>query len=507
MNKSKIISDKCCLRASPFYSMYQPLIFSRLQEGSKKMLRKMIVSVAMLLLCGNAMAQPGLLWENFYGYPSANNTFKKVVETPDGGFLGVGTTDVSSEQQIFLVKTDSDGNEVWSRTYSFDPTGQAANDVVLTQDSCYACCGIVGTDALLFKVDANGDSIWARLYDNGNDEYFNALEQTEDGGFIIAGASDSGQFSSINYVVRTDANGDEIWSYTDLVGWCSWINWVYEADDGGFVIIGHARRIYLHADPFMRKVDASGNTLWTQIYGGGTILGACSADDDGYTLLQEYNDIGSFYYSLIKTDADGNWLWIHYIYHFGVPWLSAMSIDACDNGGFIIGVSFSDSGNGQGGLLKTDSLGNTIWSEVYGGPDSDGLNCVRQTADEGYIAAGNRGVVDTTGYAWLLRLASEGPVYVETESDGIPAEFALLGAYPNPFNASTSIKYNLPSSCNVTIEIYDLLGRKIQTLSLGEQQPGLHSIAWKADGYSSGVYFYRIEAGDFAETKKMLLLK
>jgi len=95
----------------------------------------------------------------------------------------------------------------------------------------------------------------------------------------------------------------------------------------------------------------------------------------------------------------------------------------------------------------------------------------------------------------------------ELREDSLPISLSVNQNHPNPFNASTSIKYDLPSSCEVTIEIYDLLGRKIQTLSPGEQQPGLHSIAWKADGYSSGVYFYRIQAGEYIETKKMLLLK
>ncbi len=79
--------------------------------------------------------------------------------------------------------------------------------------------------------------------------------------------------------------------------------------------------------------------------------------------------------------------------------------------------------------------------------------------------------------------------------------------FPNPFNASTIIQYNLPSASDVTIEIYDILGRNVETLVQGEQPAGYHQVTWNADDASSGMYFYKIQASEFAETRKMLLLK
>jgi len=95
----------------------------------------------------------------------------------------------------------------------------------------------------------------------------------------------------------------------------------------------------------------------------------------------------------------------------------------------------------------------------------------------------------------------------ETDRSNIPAEFALIGGYPNPFNASITIKYALPEQSSVTIDIFDLLGRKIDTIVDESKPAGYHQAQWNADGNSSGVYFYRIKAGDFTETRKMLLLK
>lgn len=89
----------------------------------------------------------------------------------------------------------------------------------------------------------------------------------------------------------------------------------------------------------------------------------------------------------------------------------------------------------------------------------------------------------------------------------LPSAFELYQNYPNPFNPITIIEYALPEASRVTIEIYDLLGRKVETLHDGIQIPGEHSVTWQADGFSTGVYFYKIQAGEYSEAKKMVLLK
>ena len=88
-----------------------------------------------------------------------------------------------------------------------------------------------------------------------------------------------------------------------------------------------------------------------------------------------------------------------------------------------------------------------------------------------------------------------------------PTAFSLSPNYPNPFNASTTIKYDLPEASDVSIEIFDILGRKVETLISGKQSAGSHSAVWNAENATSGVYFYKIKAGDYSDTKRCLLLK
>ncbi|MEE9554235.1 MAG: right-handed parallel beta-helix repeat-containing protein [candidate division Zixibacteria bacterium] len=102
---------------------------------------------------------------------------------------------------------------------------------------------------------------------------------------------------------------------------------------------------------------------------------------------------------------------------------------------------------------------------------------------------------------------AESQTNIDTRDIELPARFILSQNYPNPFNAVTIISYSLPEPSEVVIEIYDILGRKVETLAEGQQPAGQHQAIWDADDVSSGVYFYGIQAGDFSESRSCILLK
>ncbi len=95
----------------------------------------------------------------------------------------------------------------------------------------------------------------------------------------------------------------------------------------------------------------------------------------------------------------------------------------------------------------------------------------------------------------------------KAHNNNLPHKYALKQNYPNPFNASTLIRYEIPQQTLVRIEIYDIQGRKVTTLVNEEQLAGGHQVLWRADDISSGVYYYKLQAGVFTDTKKMILLK
>ena len=101
---------------------------------------------------------------------------------------------------------------------------------------------------------------------------------------------------------------------------------------------------------------------------------------------------------------------------------------------------------------------------------------------------------------------------VDLQFNGIPSEFTVIGNFPNPFNPTTTIKYGLPREASVTITITNILGEEVRSLVSTHQTAGYHSVLWNGkdnqnQSVSAGVYLYQIDAGEFVQTKKMVLLK
>jgi hypothetical protein len=100
--------------------------------------------------------------------------------------------------------------------------------------------------------------------------------------------------------------------------------------------------------------------------------------------------------------------------------------------------------------------------------------------------------------------------YSPTDVEELPGEiktYSLSNNYPNPFNPSTTIKYQIPKSGLVTLKVYNVLGKEITTLVNEEKSVGSYEITFDASGLSSGIYFYKLSADNFQQTKKMILLK
>jgi hypothetical protein len=106
----------------------------------------------------------------------------------------------------------------------------------------------------------------------------------------------------------------------------------------------------------------------------------------------------------------------------------------------------------------------------------------------------------------LLFISGNGMVDVKTD-EIIPKEIALEQNYPNPFNPVTTIEYSIPASSIVSIKVYDVLGREIETLVNEEKLPGNYKVEFNGSNLASGIYFYKIQSGNFSMTKKLLLLK
>ena len=116
--------------------------------------------------------------------------------------------------------------------------------------------------------------------------------------------------------------------------------------------------------------------------------------------------------------------------------------------------------------------------------------------------------LSTSEYRWSIGHATA-PAFVEAadRQHGVPVSFTLGQNYPNPFNPSTTIRYSLPSRSLVTLTVFNTLGQQVATLVQGEQEAGYHEVQFDGSGLASGVYVYRLQAGDFVQSLKLTLLR
>ncbi len=164
-------------------------------------------------------------------------------------------------------------------------------------------------------------------------------------------------------------------------------------------------------------------------------------------------------------------------------------------------VHFVDSNTGWavGGTILHTTNGGEDWNQqVYG--ITLGLNSVHFIDSNTGWAVGANGTI--------LKTTNGGVSLVEEEEiDEIPTDYSLSNNFPNPFNPSTKIRYSVPQTSNVMIKVFDILGKEIETLVNEEKPIGTYEITWSAGNLPSGIYFYRLQAGSFVETKKMVLMK
>jgi photosystem II stability/assembly factor-like uncharacterized protein len=247
------------------------------------------------------------------------------------------------------------------------------------------------------------------------------------------------------------------------------------------------------------------NTGWAVGgYSSNTIL---KTTDGGTNWNFQSSGITANLYSVHFADSNTGWIvgelgTLLKISNGGANWIG-QSGSFFDNS--LESVHFTDNNTGwavggwQGGIILNTTDGGENWNHQTGEPFL-GLDGVYFTDSNTGWAVGGDGMI--------LHTTNGGVSFVEGEEiDETPTDFSLSNNFPNPFNPLTKIKYSVPSSSNVLIKVFDILGNEIETLVNQEKTTGTYEITWYAEQLPSGVYFYKLQAGSFVETKKMVLMK
>ncbi|MBL7192275.1 T9SS type A sorting domain-containing protein [bacterium] len=538
-------------------------------------------------------------WTKTFGGNNSDNGYS-VQQTADGGYIiagytysyGVGNDDV------YLIKTDAFGDTAWTKTFggSYCDYGESVQQTV---DGGYIIAGYTysygagNDDVYLIKTDAVGDTAWTKTFGGSDWERGYSVQQTSDEGYIIVGKTCSyGAGSWDVYLIKTDASGDTAWTKTFGGSWDDYGYSVQQTADGGYIIAGGTESYSIGNDNvYLIKTDASGNLQWYRTFGGSGYDVSYSVQQtaDGGYIIAGYTwsyGAGGYDIYLIKTDAVGDTTWTKTF--GGSEYDYGYSVQQTFEGGYIITGFTTSYGAGLGDVylirtareplppitinltplnppIQIPAIGgifsfnlaaeNTtglpltmdIWTKISlpsvgsVGPlilvedftlqpnysvNRDRTQEVPANAPAGeYLYYGYGGE-----YPWTIEVydsfafIKEGTDNIDLGSvddwncwgegfEGeaiesyIPSETALHSPYPNPFNPSTVISFELKDAGEVSLIVFDVQGREVQSLVNGHRSMGYHEAVFDGSELASGIYFARLDAGGFAQTQKLLLIK
>lgn len=313
-----------------------------------------------------------------------------IKQTSDGGniILGYSNSYGAGNSDILLIKTLASGDTVWTRTYG-DADIDVGESVSETSDGGFIITGYsyenitLTDDIILIKVNSNGDLIWSKsyhLYDYY--QYGNSVIQTIDGGYLINGSlvtPDGSDFATI--IIKTDSLGNSQWDRVIFSGYpdgnCMSGNGIQDSD-GNYLITGTSSCPATGSDAFLLKLSQDGSTIWSKKYG--TVIGAESTNfihptsDRNYILFGNLYDCSSThkYFLIIKVNPNGDTLWSK-IYRLGDLNEGYQIIETKDNGFLCVGgaeyMNYSEIC-----MFKIDSIGNFCWAKTYDVPSVTSYN-------------------------------------------------------------------------------------------------------------------------------------
>ena len=362
---------------------------------------------------------PQIVWNRTFGTIKWDEC-SALELSPEGGFAFAGTTNANGYDNggdCWLVHTDTNGDLLWQNTYG-GASSDTGTDLCRTSDGGYGLIGYTrsygagGSDVYLIKTDANGMELWNKTFGGAMDDHGLAIQQCGDGGFILAGATQS-YGAREAWLIKTDAAGAMQWQQR----FCG------TRPPGGYfmTVLRTAQEEYVAAgrnylgqtsDIIVVKTTQDGTVLWEKLLGDSSCkdsaLGIASTSDGNYIITgQREHEATEHDILLMKINSEGEELWTR-TFNETTYFDTGLSVTETTDGGFLvageIGTTESTPTVTDAILIKTDGDGRKEWHMTLGGSGSESFYDALQTPDGGYITGGL-----TTSYgagsqdAWVLK--------------------------------------------------------------------------------------------------------
>jgi len=380
---------------------------------------------------------------------------------------------------LFIFTSFLSLNAQWAITYGGSGDDDA-HSIQQTTDGGYIVVGETwsfgagGRDIWVLKLSSTGAIEWQKTYGGIEDDCAWSIQQTSDGGCIVAG--ETGSFGARDkdiWILKLSSTGDIEWQRT--YGGSEWETdpFIQQTNDGGYIVAGHTYSFGAGAkDIWILKLSSTGDIDWQKTYGGSSSDSASSiqqTSDGGYIVISETWSFsaGDSDIWILKLSSDGDIDWQRT--YGGSEWETDPSIQQTNGGGYIVADKTESFGVGDSDIwvLKLSSAGDIDWQRTYGGAGSDSASSIQQASDGGYIVAG---YIISWGAGsrdfWVLKLSSDGDInprcsFIRNSN----AEVSDTDIYPEVTNTTPRDQDITPQDTNITPQdtnatLYNLCSEK-----------------------------------------------
>lgn len=465
-----------------------------------------------------------MIWGQRYNGPANgdDDAYMIKLDAQNNVYVSGASTGIGSDYDYCIIKYNSAGVQQWAARYNGPANGDdeiysvgidASGNVYVTG---YSTGTSSMADYCTIKYNSAGSEQWVRRFNGSgnNDDYGNGLAIDNSGNIYVTGASTSAATDLDYLTIKYNPNGDSLWVRT----YNGPANSIDESIScitdgaGNLYIVGFSRGINTQEDYCTIKYNSSGVQQWAARYNGtgNGIDNAYSVALDRFgNVLITGNSAGISTgddYCTIKYNSDGVHHWTaRYDGNGSDDYANWFAVDAAGNV-YVTGSINIGGINDDFATVKYNPAGGQEWAIRYNGTGNeyDNANCMAIDSTGKIYVTGGSDSPNNTDYFTIQYIQVIGIEPISTEA---PKSFSLSQNYPNPFNPATKINFGVPIRSFAEIIIYNSLGQEITQIVNQELAPGIYSVDWNASNYPSGVYFYRLTAGDYSETKKMILMK